>query len=168
MTSGLPRQTVTVNRTRLVLVLALVAGVLAGTIGLFGLGGLPSVSAQTDTTAPTVSSIAITSNPDDDTLMDGWTFDSGVYGIGDSIQVTVTFSEDVTVTGGPQLELDIEGSAKTAAYESTDGSNVVFSYPVAEEDSDTDGVAIAANKLNLNGGSIKDAANNDATLSTAL
>ena len=42
---------------------------------------------------------------------------------------------------------------------------MLFSYTVAEGDSDTDGVAIVANKLTLNGGSIKDAANNDATLS---
>ena len=141
------------------------AALLMGIIGLFAFDGLPSVSAQTDTTAPTISSVAITSDPNDDTRIDGWTFDSGVYGIDDSIQVTVTFTEDVTVTGGPQLELDIGGSAKTAAYQSTDGSAVLFSYTVAEGDSDTDGVAIVANKLTLNGGSIKDAANNDATLS---
>lgn len=54
------------------------AALLVGIVGLFGTGGPPSVSAQTDTTAPTVSSIAITSNPDD-----------GVYGIDDSIEVTV-------------------------------------------------------------------------------
>ena len=76
-----------------------------------------------------------------------------------------TFSEDVTVTGGPQLRLAIGGPTKTAAYGSTSGSNVVFSYTVAERDSDTDGIAIAANKLTLNGGTIKDAAENDADLS---
>ena len=42
----------TVNRMKLALVLALVAGLLAATIGLFGSGWPPSVSAQTDTTAP--------------------------------------------------------------------------------------------------------------------
>ena len=55
----------TVNRIRLALVLALVTGVLAGTIGLFGSGGPPLVSAQTDATAPTISSIAIISDPDE-------------------------------------------------------------------------------------------------------
>ena len=53
-----------------------------------------------DTTAPTVSSVAITSDPGDD--------DS--YGLGDAIQVTVTFSEDVTVAGAPQLELNMSNS----------------------------------------------------------
>ena len=88
-----------------------------------------------------------------------------MYGIGDKIEVTVTFNEGVTVTGAPQLELDIGGSAKTAAYDSTDGSAVVFSYTVAAGDSDDDGIAISANKLTLNGGSIKDAADNSANLS---
>ena len=118
-----------------------------------------TVAAQTDNTAPTISSVAITSDTGDD----------DVYGIGDKIEVTVTFSEDVTVTGAPQLELDIGGSAKTAAYDSTDGRAVVFSFTVAEGDSDTDGISITANKLTLNSGTIKDAADNVATLShTAL
>ena len=107
-----------------------------------------------DTTAPTISSVAITSSAGDD----------DTYGNGDSIQVTVTFSEDVTVTGAPQLEIDVGGTAKTAAYSSTSGANVVFSYTVAVGDSDDDGVAIGANKLSLNSGTIKDGAGNAATL----
>ena len=90
-----------------------------------------------DTTAPTVSSVAITSDPGDD--------DS--YGLGDAIQVTVTFSEDVTVAGAPQLELDSDGTAKIADYSSTDGAAVVFSYTVAQDESDADGIAIDADKL---------------------
>ena len=86
-------------------------------------------------------------------------------GIGDKIEVTVTFSEDVTVTGSPQLELTVGSSAKNAAYMSTTGSKVVFSYMVAVGDSDTDGISIAADKLSLNGGTIKDAGENAAELS---
>ena len=133
-----------------------------GIIGLFALEGLPSVSAQTDTTAPTISSVAITSDTGDD---DSYFDDDGVYGIDDSIEVTVTFSETVTVAGAPQLELDIGGSGKAAAYESVTTANVVFSYTVAEGVSDDDGIAIGANKLTLNGGTIKDAADNAADLS---
>ena len=103
------------------------------------------------TTAPSISSVAITSDPDDDVQIG--VFDTGVYGIDDSIEVTVTFSEDVTVTGTPRLRVDIGGTAKTASYESVEGSAVVFSYTVAEGDSDTNGIAIGANKLTLNGGS---------------
>ena len=141
---------------------ATVAGVLMGIVGLFAFDGLPSVSAQSDTTAPTISSVAITSDAGDgDSILD----DDGVYGIGDSIEVTVTFNETVTVTGVPQLELDIGGTAGTAEYESVAGSTVVFSYTVVEGDSDDDGIAISANKLTLNGAAIKDAADNAANLS---
>ena len=123
------------------------------------------ILAQSDTTSPTVSSVAVTSDTDDtcatwQTCLD----DDGVYGIGDKIEVTVTFSENVTVTGSPRLELDIGGSAKTTNYDSSDGSKVVFSYTVASGDNDADGIAIGSNKLTLNGGSIKDAADNDAVL----
>ena len=93
----------------------------------------------------TVSSIAITSDTgDEDSTWD----DDGVYGIGDTIRVTVTFSEDVTVTGSPQLGTERRRSRQKARrYKSTDGSKVVFGYTVAEGDSDTDGIAIGENKL---------------------
>ena len=70
-----------------------------------------------------------------------------------------------TVTGTPRLELDFGGTRKAAGYDSASGSTVVFSYTVAEGDSDSNGIAISANKLTLNGGAIKDAADNDADLS---
>ena len=129
---------------------------------LFWGDGPPSTFAQTDTTAPTVSSVAITSDTgDDDVYLD----DDGVYGIGDKIEVTVTFSENVTVSGSPQLELTVGSSAENAAYKSTTDSKVVFSYTVEVGDSDTDGISIAADKLGPNEGTIKDAAENDAELS---
>ena len=114
-----------------------------------------------DSTSPTVSSIAITSDTGDEEST--WD-DDGIYGIGDIISVTVTFSEDVTVKGSPRLELNIGGAAKKAEYKSAVGSKVVFSYTVAEGDSDSDGIAISENKLTLNGGNIKDAADNAADL----
>ena len=115
--------------------------------------------------AATQPNIAITSDPDDDDSTFAFWYDEGVYGIGDEIEVTVTFNENVTVTGSPRLELTIGSSAKNAAYKSADGSKVVFSYTVASGDSDTDGISIAADKLTLNGGTIKDAADNAANLS---
>ena len=113
--------------------------------------------AGSDTTAPTVSSLAITSDAGED----------DTYDTGDVIEVTVTFSESVVVTGAPQLGIDIGGSAKTAAYSSASGAAVTFSYTVAEGDTASDGIAIGANKLSLNGGTIKDAADNDAILGHA-
>ena len=129
---------------------------------------------QADTTIPTISSIAITSDPDDDFVVNGpypWTGgwfsrSTGVYGIGDSIQVTVTFSEEVIVTGAPRLELSLGSNAgRFADYEGVDGNSLAFSYMVAEGDSATGGIAVAASMLTLNGGSVKDAAGNSANLS---
>ena len=108
-----------------------------------------------DTTNPTILSVAITSDADDD---------GGVYGIGARIEVTVTFNEEVVVTGSPQLEIEIGNAAKDAHYESFDGSAVVFIYRVLEGDEDNDGVSIGTSKLNLNGGRIQDATDNDADL----
>ena len=94
-----------------------------------------------------VTSVSLTSNPGSD----------GTYAIGDFIKVTVTFSGEVDVTGTPQLELDFNGSPRQAGYESGTGTaTLVFSYEVAEDDEAQvpDGVAIGANKLTLNGGTI--------------
>ena len=81
-----------INRARLIrltLVPALFIGILAATIGLFWFDGPPVALAQVDTTGPTISSVAITSDTgDDDVYLD----DDGVYGIGDMIEVTVALS----------------------------------------------------------------------------
>ena len=62
----------------------------------------------------------------------------------------MTFNEHVIVTGTPQLELDFDGTAKSASYRSASGAKVVFSYTVALDESDADGIAIGADKLSLN------------------
>ena len=108
-----------------------------------------------DTTPPAVRKIEISSNPGSDRF----------YIVGDKIQATVTFSETVAVTGMPQLMLELGGSLRTATYQGGTGTaDLVFAYEVAEEDSEAAGVGIGANQLGLNGGTIKDAAENDAVL----
>ena len=59
--------------------------------------------AQGTPTVPTIESVAVTSDPGED----------GGYAIDDEIQVGLTFSEAVTVTGAPQLELDVGGRRRT-------------------------------------------------------
>ena len=83
---------------------------------------------------------------------------------GDAIEVTVTFSEAVTVAtpddgdGNPQipsLEIDVGGTGKRAYYDRGTGSaELVFSYSVESGDFDFDGFGVKANKLALNGGTI--------------
>ena len=100
------------------------------------------------TTLPKVNSVAISSNPGTDQT----------YAAGDEIQVTVTFSETVTVTGSPQLTLNVGGEDRTAGYERVTGSALVFSYRVDDGERDTEGVSIKSNSISLNGGMIKDSA----------
>ena len=102
--------------------------------------------AQGTPTVPTIESVAVTSDPGED----------GGYAIGDEIQVGLTFSEAVTVTDFPQLTLDVGGQNRTAAYsEGSGATQLLFSYTVAAGDEDTDGIAVVANSLALNGGAIQ-------------
>ena len=116
-----------------------------------------SVTNETpDTTSPEVSRLAISSNSGSD----------DTYAIEDEIEVTVTYSETVKVTGTPQLRLRVGTRTRTAGYESgTDTASLLFAYEVADGDEDTDGVSVQANQLRLNGGTIKDEAENAAELS---
>ena len=107
-----------------------------------------------DTQAPVVSTIEITSRPQTD----------ATYAPGDAMEVTVTFSETVAVTGRPRLTLNVGGGNRTANYQSGADATLLFSYTVADGESDTDGVSIAADSLSRNGGTIQDAADNAAVL----
>ena len=115
--------------------------------------------------APTISSIGLTSDPNDD----GRTGDDATYAIGDAVLATVTFSRAVTVTRTPQLEIDVGGTPHSlffSASASTPDTLVFTGYAVDENDEDTDGIAIGANRLTLGDGTIKavGAGNPDAIL----
>ena len=109
-----------------------------------------------DTTLPTVKSVAITG-------ADG--IQNNTLNAGDVVYATVVMSEGVIVTGTPQLALTIGSTAVKANYMSGSGSaTLVFQYTILAGQTDANGIAIAANSLSLNSGSIKDAAGNSATL----
>ena len=80
----------------------------------------------------------------------------------------MTFDEAVTVTGTPQLTIKVGSADKVLDYASGTGSAaLVFTgYTVASGDTDTDGISIEADKLDLNSGTIKASAggNPDAVL----
>ena len=83
---------------------------------------------------------------------------------GDTVTVTVNFSELVNVTGTPQLTLNIGGTMVKANYVSGSGTTALaFSYTILDGQTDANGIGINANSLGLNGGTIKDAAGNNAT-----
>ena len=115
----------------------------------------PVTNETPDTTPPEVSSLAITSNPGGDQI----------YAPEDEIEVTVTFSETVEVEGAPQLRLRVGSRTRMAGYlRGMDTAALVFGYEVADGDEDTDGVSIEAGRIDRNGGTITDDADNPAEL----
>ncbi|NJK98974.1 MAG: hypothetical protein HC905_32320, partial [Bacteroidales bacterium] len=87
---------------------------------------------------------------------------NGTYKVSDAIAVTITFSEAVTVTGTPTLALNSGGTASYASGTGT--STLTFNYTVGSGHSSSDLDYSATNSLALSGGTIKDVAGNDATL----
>ena len=108
---------------------------------------------RADTTPPTVSNIEVSSDPGTDRT----------YAVDDEIQVTVTFSETVAVTGMPELRLELGGGQRTGTYEGGSGTAaLVFGYTVAAGESDMDGVSVETDSLS--GGTIRDGAGHNAVL----
>ena len=106
--------------------------------------------AQTPPTTPTVSTVAVTSNPGTD----------NTYAAGDKIEVTVTFSEAVTVSttdGTPRLSIDIGDQPRNIPYDRAGASTgqLIFSYTVFAGDIDADGISVQANGIALNDGAIR-------------
>ena len=83
------------------------------------------------------------------------------YGIGKPIEATASFGEAVTVTGAPELALDLGGVRKEAAFVRGNGSGtegrigateLVFVYTVAEGDPEA-GIGFPADPVSLPGAS---------------
>jgi len=90
---------------------------------------------------------------------------AGTKGSGASFLIRVTFSDSVAVTGTPQLTLETGAIDRIASYESGSGTQYLeFRYIVRPGDSSPDLDYVSADALALNGGTIRDAAGNDATL----
>ncbi|HEV7284222.1 MAG TPA: DUF4347 domain-containing protein, partial [Kaistia sp.] len=86
---------------------------------------------------------------------------NGAYAVGETITVTVTFDQTVTVAGGtPTLALDVGGQTRNATLggTTTNTTTLTFSYTVQPGDlSDADGVTATVNGITLNGATIRDA-----------
>lgn len=79
---------------------------------------------------------------------------NATYLIGNQLNFTVNFNKAVTVSGTPQLSLNIGGVSKVASYVSGNGTSaLVFRYVIIGGDLDTDGVTLSS-PLIANGGSI--------------
>jgi beta-glucanase (GH16 family) len=133
---------------------ATIHGVAGNNAVLTGANGYaPTGTLQIDTVAPTISTIATSPA-------------SGQLAAGNTVTLTVTFSEAVTVAGGtPTIALNDGGAAK---YVSGSGSNaLVFSYTVAAGQNTTDLALAASNAIALSGATIRDKAGNNAVLTGA-
>ena len=76
------------------------------------------------------------------------------FRLAEAIVVRVTFDERVDVTGSPQLALTIGTTTRQASFDGLTGTSLWFVYFVQSSDSDTDGFAVGASALALNGGTI--------------
>ena len=113
-----------------------------------------------DATGPKVSAVAISSATG---------AQSSTLNAGDVLSATVTMDSATTVTGTPQLALNIGGTTVQATYASGSGTSaLVFNYTVLAGQNDANGISVAVNSLALNGGSMVDVAGNAATLTHAL
>ena len=89
----------------------------------------------------------------------------GTYGIGATINITATFSEAVTITGTPQLQLETGTTDQLANYTTGSGTpTLTFNYTVQPGDTTLDLQYLSTTALALNGGAIKDSVNLDADL----
>ena len=110
--------------------------------------------------AVAVTGVAVVSDPGGD----------ATYALGETIRVRVTFSEKVSVDtagGRPRLKIRMDPRWGTfrAAYEGGSGTSALtFAYTVAEPNTSPPGIAVLADTLELNGGTIRSAAGTDAAL----
>ena len=89
----------------------------------------------------------------------------GTYGPGAVVSVQVTLSEPVAVTAPPQLTLETGVTDAVVNYASGSGTSALtFTYTVLTGHTSPDFDYAATSALALNGGTIRDAAGNDATL----
>ena len=132
------------------------------TSSIFDFAGNASSTSQsnntvslTDTTPPNVSTVT-TSVSD------------GSYNLGDTIPITVTFDEPIsisTVGGTPYLTLSINGTGVNVDYSNTSGNNaIIFDYTVQNGHDEAKLDYEATNSLQFNGGTITDIAGNTAIL----
>ena len=108
---------------------------------------------KVDAVAPGIESVAISSSP----------ASGDAYLIGEVIELTVTFSEDVAVSGSPMLGIVVgTGNRDAMCAQGGDMAAIACSYTVVANDFDADGVSVEANSLS--GGNITDVPGNAASL----
>jgi surface-anchored protein len=117
----------------------------------------PDVVATGDSNVNVPGAVAVYINKTDEDPMvlvppAAWTRSSG-----DTIDMRVFFGFPITVTGTPRIELNLGGTTVYANYLSGSGTpTLTFRYTVTATDLDLDGVQLASNLIDLNGGALTD------------
>ena len=114
----------------------------------------PATEAPSSSGPPSVTGVEVVSDAGSDST----------YLLGDTIRVRLAFSEAVKVTGTPKLSIDMDPAdwgTKRAAYEGATGTAALalsFAWTVVEPNLSPRGIAVLADSLALDGGTIRSAA----------
>ena len=91
---------------------------------------------------PNITDVEVISSPARD----------NTYGVGETIEISATFSTSVDVDGNPGLGLWVGSNWRSASYLSGSGSDtLVFGYTVRSGDSDSDGIRMDGGYRDRNG-----------------
>ena len=114
---------------------------------------------KVDTTGPTITNFSLTNLPSA----------TAILGTGKKLTFSMTFSENVRVSGGvPSFDIDFDTGTGTATYVSGTGTNVLnFEYTITSSVMDLDGYEDISTPLNIGAGTIKDTVGNNADLDFA-
>lgn len=83
----------------------------------------------------------------------------------DNLDFVLSMTEATTVTGSPRIQLDVDGFVVYATYASgSTTTSLTFTYTVQAGDQDTNGIGFGSSVIDLNSGSMTDAAGNTINL----
>lgn len=82
--------------------------------------------------------------------------EDGVYGLGGTIDINVSFSGDISVTGSPVLYMETGRSGAMAIATSVHGNTITFTYTVGTNDNNANLDYVGTSALDLKGGVVED------------
>ena len=92
-----------------------------------------STNAEETSDAPTVTAVTVTSTP---------ALETDTYGAGETIEISVTFSEAVSATSATDFVLNAGGARRAPLLLGNETETLVFGYTVAGGDEDNNGIWI--------------------------
>ena len=105
-----------------------------------------------DTTGPSVNSVTSSTT-------------NGSFKAAGTISIQIVFSENIVITGTPQLTLETGATDRILNYVSLSANTATFTYTVQAGDTSNDLDYVSTAALSLNAGTIRDSVGNNATLS---